>query len=771
MTGTGSRLSARMKAILALAPICFLGAMTVTPTLARENYALIAAVSDYPNLDPKYWLKGPKNDAELVRDYLLTSAPVPFTADNVTTLGSGKGLDGKDLELATHDAILRELGEIAAKAQKGDFVFLQFSGHGSYQPATDADLTEQDGRDEIFLAADTKMAEGGSKFMPNVITDNQFAEAFTAIRKTGATLWLVFDSCHSGTITRGALGEEDLVMREIKPTDMGIPASAFAEVEPQDPSSADRAAPLSAATFEEDASLGSMVAFFAAQSTETTPEKGYEVTLDGKTVKQNYGVFTHTIFSAMAKNPAMTYRQLAQSVLASYAAGNMLKPTPLFEGALDMPLFGNADVEDVAQWPTVVGGDKGLTISAGQLHGLSKGTKLLVLPNPAAPNEDALGVLEVASNDQLRSKLAPAADANGKTLAVADVPVGAYVRLVEQSYPFELVVAKPDPATTSPAELAAIDAALASIMGDDEKPLAIRIVEAGQPADVRLALYTERQVFDMELQADLAANAVTPVDRSVDAGELDETTPLLWLLPPTGDISLKPDKRSAAMDLGETDTGDFTSNLSQNLVTIFRATSLSKLSQVSTFKPKEFTLTFGVQSAGGETIAALAPETTPIVRPGDRLYVDMVNKSGKAVDLNVLYVDHDYGITLLCTAHLANNDRLFQPIADLNETDKAAERIVAVVNESGKDLTDLSFLEQRGIVIRTRGPEDTSLIGMLADLGAGSPTRGPTAAAQRDTKQPRGAVVMVPLEVVPPTGETPAAEIAPVDERTPVGSC
>ena len=111
----------------------------------------------------------------------------------------------------------------------------------------------------------------------------------------------------------------------------------------------------------------------------------------------------------------MTYRQLAQSVLASYAAGNMLKPTPLFEGSLDMPIFGNEDVADVAQWPTVVGGDKGLTISAGQLHGLAKGTKLLVLPSPAAANEEAIGVLEVASNDQLRSKLIPAADANGKT--------------------------------------------------------------------------------------------------------------------------------------------------------------------------------------------------------------------------------------------------------------------------------------------------------------------------------------------------------------------
>lgn len=207
--------------------------------------------------------------------------------------------------------------------QPGDFVFLQFSGHGSYQPATE-DQLEQDGRDEIFLAADTMMApKDNAKYMPNVITDNEFAEAFKAIRKTGAFVWLVFDSCHSGTITRGAPGEEDdgLVMREIKPTDLGIDPAAFEQ--PLEDASATPnpiAAELLAA--EADETQGGLVAFFAAQSTETTPEKGYEVTLaDGSTVKQNYGVFTHTIFSALAKDPNMTYRQLAQSVLLNYAAG------------------------------------------------------------------------------------------------------------------------------------------------------------------------------------------------------------------------------------------------------------------------------------------------------------------------------------------------------------------------------------------------------------------------------------------------------------------
>ena len=752
-----------LKGKLALVSLCLMAIIVADPATARENYALIVAASDYPNLAEKFWLKGPKNDAALVRDYLLSSAPVPFPSQNVTVLGSGEGL-----QLATHEAILDSLAGLAAKAKPGDFVFLQFSGHGSQQPAS-KDSNEADGRDEIFLSADTKMAPKGDPYMPNVLTDDELAPALTAIRKAGAFVWLVFDSCYSGTMTRGAPQNDGLVMRDIDPSDLGIPDTAFAVSSVVTEASSDRAIPLPAEVFADsaDGTMGGLVAFFAAQSTETTPEKPYEVTLhDGSTVKQNYGVFTHTVFSALAKNPNMTYRQLAQTILANYTAGNLLKPTPMFEGKLDAPVFGNEDTIDVAQWPIVIGGDESVSISAGQLHGLSRGKRLLVLPSPAAANEDAIGVVEVVGNDQLRSTLVPSSDETHKLIALDQIPVGAYVRLAQQAFPFELTVAKPDPSTNDPAQIAQVDAALATIVAREDKPMRLRVVEAGEPADVRLAVYSEKQVATLEASADRAAGVVVPAS---DEGPYEET-PLLWLLPTNGEISLKTQKRSAAMDLAGTSSVDFVSSLSQNLVTIFRATSLSRLSQANTFKPKDFSLKLGLQQAGTNTIANLVMESTPIVRPGDRLYVEFNNSSGKTVDLNVLYIDHGYGITLLCQSHLANGDRLFQPLADLNDTDKGSERIIAVVNESGKELTDLSFLTQRGIVVRTRGANEDGLVGMLADLGAGQPTRGPVAPS-RDIQQPRGAVVMVPLEVNSSKGQTAAAQIAPVDERKPMGSC
>jgi hypothetical protein len=215
---------------------------------------------------------------------------------------------------------------------------------------------------------------------------------------------------------------------------------------------------------------------------------------------------------------------------------------------------------------------------------------------------------------------------------------------------------------------------------------------------------------------------------------------------------------------------DFTKTLKDNLTTIFRATALSELTQASTFKPKDFTLNFGLQEAGSDKIETMDATQSPIIRAGDRLHVDLTNSSGKPMDLNVLYVDHNYGITLLCQAHLAPNDHLFQPMADIDKSDQGAERIVAVVNESGKDLTDLSFLTQPGLPVATRGVDQQGLMGMLTDLGSGQPTRA-VPIMNTDTKTPRGAVVMVPVEALDPTGKDAAADITPVDDRQPEGSC
>ena len=758
-------LSRRMKLALTIAPVCFLGTIVATATVqARENYALIVAASDYPNLPEKNWLKGPKNDEALVRDYLLNNAPIKFLPQNVVALGSGDGL-----QLATHQAILDNLAKLAAEAKKGDFVYLHFSGHGSQQPAKD-DKTEADGRDEVFLSADTAFAPADNPtYMPNVLTDNEVSSVLKTIRKSGASVWVVFDSCYSGTMTRGAPDESGTVDREVSPAELGIPDSAFSK--PADTGDADssneRSVPIAGDVYaddDNDPNMGPLVAFFAAQTTETTSERPFDVPEpDGSTAKVNYGVFTYTLFSALAKNPTLTYRQLAQTVLASYAAGNVLKPTPLFEGKLDQTVFGGPDSGDNEQWPTVVGSNGQMTVSAGQLQGLDVGTKLMVLPNPAASNDDAIGLVQVSAVTQLRATLTPTSDDKHPLIEASAIPTGAYVRLAEVNYAFDLKVARPDTTNTGAVDAKAINDALDAILADTTKQMKLQVVDAGAPADVRLAVLSEAQVAKLSPARGLEPQSTDP-------------TPKLWLLPATGEVSLDPAHKAPTMPMPEASpvsapaATDFTKSLKDNLTTIFRAAALSQLTQASTFKPKDFALNFGLQEAGSDKIETMDASQTPIIRPGDRLHIDLTNSSGKPMDLNVLYIDHDYGITLLCQTHLAPNDHLFQPLADINGSDQGAERIVAVVNESGKDLTDLSFLTQPGLPVATRGVAEQGLLGMLNDLGSGQPTRA-VPIMNTDTKTPRGAVVMVPVEALDPTGKDAAADIAAVDDRQPEGSC
>src|SRR5690606_26624652 len=104
-------------------------------------------------------------------------------------------------------------------------------------------------------------------------------------------------------------------------TDLGIPEAAMAEAvaEAQGPAArgmdgmdgeSQRQNSLgltsSEPTSAESTAPGGMVAFFAAQNTETTPEMPLP---KGDPEAAKLGLFTYTVFSKIAENPAMTYRQ------------------------------------------------------------------------------------------------------------------------------------------------------------------------------------------------------------------------------------------------------------------------------------------------------------------------------------------------------------------------------------------------------------------------------------------------------------------------------
>ncbi len=82
------------------------------------------------------------------------------------------------------------------------------------------------------------------------------------IRTSGAFVWLIFDACHSGTMTRGSEVERQIPMSEL------IPEAAIAAAG----QSTRRANPESDVLGLSD-SAGGIAALYAAQMAETTPEK------------------------------------------------------------------------------------------------------------------------------------------------------------------------------------------------------------------------------------------------------------------------------------------------------------------------------------------------------------------------------------------------------------------------------------------------------------------------------------------------------------------
>jgi hypothetical protein len=100
---------------------------------------------------------------------------------------------------ATKAALVEAFHAVIGGAASGDTVVITFSGHGTYVPDTNGD--EIDGLDEALCPYD--LQTGGGALIDDDI------HAMFASRKSGVRIVLISDSCHSGTVTRAAVTDED----------------------------------------------------------------------------------------------------------------------------------------------------------------------------------------------------------------------------------------------------------------------------------------------------------------------------------------------------------------------------------------------------------------------------------------------------------------------------------------------------------------------------------------------------------------------------------
>ncbi len=671
--------------------------LAALPALARENYALLIGANQYPNLEERWWLKGPANDVQLVATYLTTEAPVPFAADHVALLSDGV----PDATPPTLGAIRAAFADLTAKVQPGDFVYLHFSGHGTQAPAQDP-ASELDGLDELFLPVDIGPWSNQVGAVENALVDDEIGALIDGLRGKGANVWAVFDSCHSGTVTRSLDGPEDEVRtRQLPPEALGIDPEAVETTR----SIGDPRAP--EAPFDAGEGEGSFVAFFAAQTNEVTPEKNLP---KGKPGRKPQGVFTWTLMEVLAEYPQATYSQIGQEVLRRYAVKNLARSTPLFEGDLDQVAFSGTGGARVAQWQAEATG-AGLVIPAGSLHGLTEGEVLAVLASAADADDAALGFVQLTTVDTFTATGAPV-ERDGKALPV-DLPRGITLRKLGEALDFTLTVALP--AAGSPPADALLSA----------------LEELTASAGPRLSFVPPDQEADLRL-------AVLPDSPRPEA---------IWVLPATG-LAGDP-AATPSVSTADKSGAELAATLADTLTTMARAQNLMKLGAAVGAGDLEVEVELLTRTPEDRTLRPLPFAPVPTLLPEDEVHVLARNGSDGPVDVNVLYIGADWSISHWFSGRLQPGDELRKGLFKISDSVLGQERMLVVVTPAKPQspVEDLSYLAQDALDT-SRGLGGNGIDAALAEAKFGETTRGAVALGEEAAEGPGPAILQLDLRTV-----------------------
>ena len=385
------RHTTNLAAFVALFTATTLGA--IEPPRAPQQFALLVGCTEYQsNRIPELW--GPANDGPAWAK--LLNQQFGFAEANVTQL---IGPPKDPSKIPTRANIVKGFETLIAMAGTGDKVFILLSGHGTQIPVPqDQDPLnpknfEPDGLDEVFLPVDVKVE---NEQLQNHILDNEIGGWLNKIRVKGADVFVVFDCCHAGTMTRG--GPLDVERnRTIRPQELGVPDTAIsdavarAEVARKKAEKDGRNPEAGAAKVRprnDPKSQGSLVAFYAAQPFQAAPE--LPLPEGARPARENYfGMLSWTLIQALRDSRGvLTYRELEQVVAARYRGVRGTRdPIPYAEGDTDREVLG------FVQWPNrgtillQVAEGKPLRVSAGALAGLTPGTVLAVSPPVIDPKK------------------------------------------------------------------------------------------------------------------------------------------------------------------------------------------------------------------------------------------------------------------------------------------------------------------------------------------------------------------------------------------------
>ncbi|TWT60887.1 caspase family protein [Rubinisphaera italica] len=331
---------------------CF--AQNDTENTNPPKFALLIGVGNYQSEEITD-LDGCRNDVEALHDVLVTRFGFDSDRDIITLI------DEQATALAIRQAMQTLVQKIKALPEDSPAsqVIFHYSGHGSQvYDQLEGPLADEpeDGLDETLVPYDAVVQGSETDIRDDEL--NQFAQSICADNRT--RLWIILDSCHSGTAARGTTKVRRLD-RQLKP----VPSSQHQTVQKSE------------TTLPQNA-----VALYACLSHQQEPEYPD----GGKT----FGLLSRFLVQVLNEKQSvskLSYEMLVDEIISRYRLDHktMAAPTPRVEGNLRSIVCGADRETDIPQyWITLADGNRKdqVILRAGSLHGLSVGSLYLLYERP-----------------------------------------------------------------------------------------------------------------------------------------------------------------------------------------------------------------------------------------------------------------------------------------------------------------------------------------------------------------------------------------------------
>ena len=335
-------------------------------------------------------------------------------------------------EQATADGIhatLEALSECARTTGAGQggrlaHVFVHYSGHG--QQITDDNCDETDGYDEAWVAWGAPMnpVEGydGSRHVRDDAIGAALRQVRRGIGETG-TVVLSSDSCHSGTMSRGAHEVTQLAHRGGKP--IGPPQQCDSLPESNDANFGPAGAGLAAAV-----SLG-------AARDEQLAWEAYPDFAGISNRNQPMGLYTSRVVAALTSRSRgpVSWTDLYGRLKVEIPTRKPIQ-SPTFEGADDIGLFGAAagSIEPFAAIKRIDASADEVILDSGFLAGFAEGSRVAFLPITARNATDGRPVAEGAVIEDSANQSRVRVDASAAVARLQADPEAFRVFITEGAY-------------------------------------------------------------------------------------------------------------------------------------------------------------------------------------------------------------------------------------------------------------------------------------------------------------------------------------------------